>query len=87
MKIKSLERIPLNPGLLSQGAPLHTPPSCVKCPANLASTHRNWTPILAKGSQQYRPAGSAPVVGECCPEGVLALGGTTKKFLGNSEET
>lgn len=28
-KIKSLERIPPNPGLLSQGAPVHTPPSFV----------------------------------------------------------
>lgn len=87
MKIKSLERIPPNPGLLSQGAPVHTLPSFASnvLPTWLPHTNIGHLPRPKAASNTGRLGVSQRY--ECCPEGVFALGGTTKEFLGNSEET
>lgn len=56
----------------SKSSSAYTAKFCVKWPDNLASRDRNWKPILAKGSHQYRSAGREPAVWEHCSAGVLA---------------
>lgn len=70
----------------SESSSAYTAKFCVKWSDNLASRDRNWKPILAKGSHQYRPAGREPAVWEHCSAGVLAWT-ARQQNLGESEQT
>lgn len=77
-KIKSLERIPLNPVLLSQGAPLHTLPSFVSSGLPTRFPDPGTKPLSCpKAAINPGQLGVSQV----------ALAATTKELLGDSEQT